>query len=116
MNLPRIEALDLRSEPAKNADEFVWDWPIFPPRVAAFARMSNHSVAVHAEHVGSAHMYYLVDEDELWANTLMDGLQGGALIWRPWSRWNMPDNWHIYCLAIGTSVLVGLLIGGYPWR
>lgn len=38
-------------------------------------------------------------------------VQGGSLLWKPWTRWNLPDNWPIYCLAAGLSILIGLIVG-----
>lgn len=94
MRTPIIDRLDLR--PAKPDEEFVWDWPQFPPRVAALIGIDARIITAIIDRQGLrvAKLY-----DELWSAMVFgETIQGGALLWRRrhwWHRFIMwAAGWH----------------------
>lgn len=51
-----------------------------------------------------------------WHPVLSVPVQGGSLLWKPWGRWNIAENWWVYGLVMFVAYVIGVLLGSYPWH
>lgn len=112
----------------------MWDWPSVPLFIARrhievkitadtteFMRVLREAAQNYIFNFGfnPAHerQHALMAIQQMhYAHTLGETVQGGVLFWTPRTRWNLYDNWPVYCLAVGLALLVGLIVGSWPWQ
>lgn len=126
-----IDQLDLRSDEVKAAEvladaearknlalDKMWRWPQAP----LFVQRRHIEVTIVADTSEFTHQMALARRlvsqtwNDYYSNYEWPTVQGGAIIWNPRTRWNMPENWPVYSLVLGLALLVGMLVGTWPWQ